>query len=159
MSNTRDALVQWKQRCGLTSFAHHRVQAKYDKRHIRLGVSLMICTTAMGTSSFAELGESQPVVGALIVVLTISAGILAGIQTFLDYKTVGEKHKVAASGWEDLRWEIESVLASTPEDRDIARTELTKVNEAAKKLRKQSPTIHNDHWDEAKSVFEASPIE
>ena len=159
MSNTRNALVEWKVRCGLTSFAHHRVQAKYHKRHVHLGIALMACTTITGTSSFAKLGEAEAAIGALIVILTLIAGILAGVQTFLDYKSVGEQHKNAASGWEDLRWKIETILASTPEDQDVAEAKLTEVSDVATKLRRQSPTIHNDYWDEAKDAFEASSIE
>ena len=159
MSNTRNVLVEWKLRCGLTSFAHHRVQARYYKRHVRLGIALMICTTATGTSSFAELGESQAYINALIVVLTLSAGILAGVQTFLDYKSLGEQHKTAASGWEGLRWQIESILASTPQDQDVVEGELMQVSESATELRKQSPTIHNGYWDEAKKAFVPRSIE
>ena len=38
MSTARNALGDWKRRCGMTSFAHHRVQARYDKRHTYLGI-------------------------------------------------------------------------------------------------------------------------
>ena len=97
--------------------------------------------------------------GALIVVFTLLAGILAGIQTFLDYKSMGEAHKVAASGWEDLRWQIERIIVSTPDGQDIDSGQLNVVEETASKLRKQSPTIHNDHWDEAEKAFEPSKID
>ncbi len=157
MSKSREALAAWKRRCGLTSFAHHRVQAKYHKRHLQLGVALMACTTLTGTSSFVKLMDTENM-GALIVVFTLLAGILAGVQTFLDYKSMGESHKAAASGWEDLRWQIERILVSTPEDQDVKPGELKVVEDSASKLRKQSPTIHNDHWNEAEKDFEPSAI-
>lgn len=159
MTTTREAFIDWKRRSGMTSFAHHRVQAIYHSRHITLGVLLMIATTVTGSSSFIELGESQPVLNIFIILFTISAGVLAGIQTFLDYKTLGEQHKSAASGWEDLRWYIETIIAQTPDDEDIPNDELSKVQDMASRLRKQSPTIHNKYWDNARKMFEPSPID
>lgn len=79
--------------------------------------------------------------GALIVIFTLLAGILAGVQTFLDYKSMGESHKVAASGWEDLRWQIERIIVTTPDGQDIDARELNAVEEAASKA---SQTIANN---------------
>ena len=159
MSTARDALTDWKGRCGLTSFAHHRVQAKYDKRHTMLGILLMICTTATGTSSFIKLGESQEMVSALIIIFTLTAGVLAGIQTFLDFKTLGEQHKVAASLWEALRWKAERILATTQLEETVEGGVLETFEKEVEEARKQSPTIHNDHWDEAAGAFKPSTIE
>lgn len=159
MSATREALAEWKKRCGLTSFAHHRVQAKYAKRHVTLGILLLICTTATGTSSFVKLGDSDAIISTLIIVFTLASGVLAGIQTFLDYKTLGEEHKLAASTWEALRWRAERLLATTGEQNDIDPEELQIFENDAKEARKQSPTIHNDFWDEAAGEFYPSKID
>lgn len=159
MSHSREALTEWKKRCGLTSFVHHRVQAKYAKRHVTLGISLLICTTATGTSSFVKLGESDALISTLIIVFTLTSGVLAGIQTFLDYKTLGEEHKAAASTWEALRWRAERLLATTPEQDHIDTEELQTFENDVKEARKQSPTIHNDFWDEAAAEFQPSKID
>ena len=61
--------------------------------------------------------------------------------------------------WESLRWKAERILATTPEADEIPKDTLETFEKEVAEARKQAPTIHNDHWDEAAAAFKPSKIE
>ena len=92
------------------------------RRHLLLGIPVVVLTTLVGTSAFASLskahGDSITFLGVdpdvvLLVVGTISvlAAVLSSLQTFLRYATRAEGHRIAALRYETLRRDMATTLA------------------------------------------------
>jgi MFS family permease len=93
---------------------------------MRLGIVATIVSALVGTALFAGLArqfgtdDKQPVLGltsgwlwlgfAIIALLSISAPVLTGLQTFLKYSEQAEKHKATAVSYDRLRQRLDVFL-------------------------------------------------
>ncbi len=116
VSDSRDdpitLLCQWKQAIRICHRAHTRSAAFMLGRNRALGIPVVVLTTAAGTTVFATL-ESSPETWLRILVglVSVTAAVLASLQTFLGYGERAEQHKTAALKYGVIRREIEETLA------------------------------------------------
>ncbi len=90
-----------------------------------LGIPVIICTAIVGSTVFAALsdafGESIWIKIALGF-LSLTAAVLASLQTFLKYSERVEKHLIANRQFSGLRQEVEVLLAFPPKPEDARST-------------------------------------
>jgi hypothetical protein len=80
-----------------------------------LGVPVVVLTTFIGTSVFATLQDDISTGLKIFVgVISVTAAVLASLQTFLRFGERSEKHRVAGESWAALRREIDEMLALHP---------------------------------------------
>jgi hypothetical protein len=80
-----------------------------------LGIPVVVLTTFIGTSVFATLqDEIDTSLKILVGVISVTAAVLASLQTFLRFGERAEKHRVAGESWAALRREIDEMLALHP---------------------------------------------
>lgn len=108
--SSQEVLARWYKGMRVLEMAHHTTAADFGRRHRLLGTPVAIVSTIVGTAVFATLSTSpHPAVQIGVGLLSVSAGVLASLQTFLNYPELAEKHKSSAVKYAGLRREIEQV--------------------------------------------------
>jgi hypothetical protein len=80
--------------------AHALAAEKFEQRGMLLGVPVIILMTIVGTGSFANLvslGKSQFWISLIAGILSVTAAVLAALQTFFNYGPKAQKHAEAAA--------------------------------------------------------------
>src|SRR2546425_1545853 len=110
--NQPDTVYVWHRRLCILHNAHTRCATLYDRHNLLLGAPVVALTTIVGTSIFATLAStSQNIrVKILIALLSLTAAVLASLQTLLRYSEQSQKHKAVAVQYGILRREIEELL-------------------------------------------------
>jgi len=139
---TKQLLDDWHLRATAAQFGHQAQAEQTRRKSIWLGLPVVIMTTLVGTSAFATFNESSgPEAKILVGVISISAAVLASIQTFLGYSQVAERHRIAATRYATTRRAIELALSRHDASAvDAIRSEMDKVGGA-------SPQIGAKMWD------------
>lgn len=107
-------LEQWHHGLRIFHRTHSRAATSYERRNIALGLPTVILTTMAGTTVFTTISSSpEQWVKILTGVMSMSAAVLAALQTFLRYSELAERHRTAAQSYGVLRRELEEVLAQT----------------------------------------------
>jgi hypothetical protein len=139
---TGHLLEDWHVRATAAQFGHQTRAEQTRNRSIQLGLPVVILTTLVGTSAFATFNDTTSNRAKVLVgTVSILAAVLAGIQTFLGYSQVAERHRIAATRYATLRRRIE--VALTRHDAsfiDSIRSEMDKIGGA-------SPQIGTKVWD------------
>ena len=81
-----------------------------------LGVPSVALSAAAGTALFATLQKKSTSVGLRLAIglVSVLAGVLAALQTFLGYGERADRHRAAASAYGAVRREIEQYHAVSP---------------------------------------------
>lgn len=139
---TARALEDWYLRATAAQYGH---QTRSDlTRHysILLGIPAVILSTIVGTAVFAT-AANEPVSTpwkAIVGTVSVLAAVLAGIQTFLGFSAVAEKHRVAAFRYANVRRDITlAITRQEPRDVDKIRREMDKIGAEA-------PQIGEPQW-------------
>jgi hypothetical protein len=139
---TSDLLEDWHLRATAAQFGHQTRAEQTRTWSIQLGLPVVILTTLVGTSAFATFNDTTSNRAKVLVgTVSILAAVLAGIQTFLGYSQVAERHRIAATRYATLRRRIE--VAITRHDAslvDSIRSEMDKIGGA-------SPQIGTKVWE------------
>ncbi len=103
---------QWHQGLRIFHRAHSRAAVLFERRNLAIGLPTVLLTAISGTTAFTTLASEvdQPVVKIMTGIMSITAAVLAALQTFLRYSELAEKHKAAAQNYGMLRRELEEVL-------------------------------------------------
>jgi hypothetical protein len=139
---TEKALIY--QEFAATKANAHYAMADYCRRnHMRLGVAATVVSTLVGSAVFAgmatrvgtssgTLPEDLEAWGVMayvaIAILSISAPVLTGLQTFLKYAEQAERHSSTAVGYDILRQRLDLFMlrlnGADGADRDAALNDL-----------------------------------
>ncbi len=76
--------------------------------------------------------------------LSVVAAVLTGLQTFLRYAELAEKHRLAGARFANLKHRIE-LLMTQPAESDM-RSQLAAIEETWAKLREESPSLSSGVW-------------
>jgi hypothetical protein len=144
----------YRRNCEVISRAHYLSSDELRKRHLQLGIPVLIASTFVGTTIFGTL-QSEPAIGWKIAtgVISIGAALLAGLQTLLNFSERVEKHKSAGASYSAIRRELELFqlrFQHSPEgQRNEALAALEKLHHELTKLGQETPNIPDRHWDTA----------
>ncbi|HWB56748.1 MAG TPA: SLATT domain-containing protein [Gaiellaceae bacterium] len=110
-----DLLRDWSARAGASAARHYSSADRLSRGNLMLGIPVVVLTTFIGTSVFATLqDEIDTSLKILVGVISVTAAVLASLQTFLRFGERAEKHRVAGESWAALRREIDEMLALHP---------------------------------------------
>jgi hypothetical protein len=105
-------LKQWHHSLLTLNRGHFIAAAMCERRNLRLGVPTALLAAVAGTSIFASLTISPAVWAKILVgLLSLTAAVLAILQTFLRYDERAQQHKEAGQRFGILRREIEAAFA------------------------------------------------
>jgi len=164
-----DLYDSWYRRVAAAEHGHRLMADRMRRRHLLLGIPVVIFTTLVGTSAFAAIskaqGDSIQHVGfdpdkVLFLVGTISvlAAILSSLQTFLRYATRAEGHRIAALRYETLRRDMATTLALPRDARGAPDRSLDSVRNRMDRYAKESPTIGEREWEKISGSFGLSAV-
>jgi hypothetical protein len=110
-----DLLRDWSARSASSSAGHYATALRLSRGNLMLGIPVVVLTTFIGTSVFATLqDEIDTRLKITVGVISVTAAVLASLQTFLRFGERAEKHRVAGESWASLRREIDEMLALHP---------------------------------------------
>ncbi len=164
-----DLYESWHRRVAAAEHGHRLMADRLRRRHLLLGIPVVILTTLIGTSAFASisransdqirfLGVDPDVVLAIVGTIGVLAAVLSSLQTFLRYATRAEGHRIAALRYESLRRDMATKLALPREARGQPDRDLDSVRQRMDRYAKESPTIGERQWERLSSEFGLSTV-
>lgn len=125
--------------------AHYECARRFERFHLWLGLPAIALSTIVGTAVFSSLEKSADIRLQIGVgLLSVVAAVLTGLQTFLRYAELAEKHRVTGARFANLKHRIE-LLMTLPVEDDM-RSELVAIEETWAKLREESPSLSSGVW-------------
>src|SRR3712207_131552 len=89
-------LKRWHHSLLTLNRGHFKAAARCESRNVNLGVPVTILSAVTGTTIFASLAISPTVWAKILVgLLSLTAAVLASLQTFLRYDERAQEHKEA----------------------------------------------------------------
>lgn len=140
-----ELIYQWQFRSHRVQLAHYECARRFEKLHLRLGLPAIALSAVVGTAVFSSLEKSTSTTLQIVVgLLSVLAAVLTGLQTFLRYGELAEKHRLAGARFANLKHRIE-LLMIRPDAPDVA-DQLVTIEETWAKLREESPSLPSTVW-------------
>jgi hypothetical protein len=149
--NPAQLIRRWRFRAHRVQLAHYESARKFGRLHLWLGFPAIALSTIVGTTVFASLAKSAEQVGRpwlqiSVGLLSVLSAVLVGLQTFLRYSELAEKHRVAGARFANLKHDLELLATMPPADNEKLRDALTAVEQRWAKLREESPNLPGKIW-------------
>ena len=144
-------LFDWECRCAAAEEVHFDVAEELSRRNLFLGIPVVVLSAIVGTSLFASVSGDGVAVWIRIAAGTVSliAGVLASIQTFLRFGARAEQHRVAAERWAAVKREIEKVRALPAEQVGDANELLDDIKTRMDQAADKAPAMPKRRWSRA----------
>jgi len=138
METQKSVLEEWYKRVAVTQAAHYYSADKLGSRKYWLGIPTVILTSLVGTSVFATFQEesTEPWMKICLGLASVSAALLASLQTFLGDSERAEKHRIAGAKYGSLGRELEYILTI---ENGIAETRINELRARLDDLAIESP--------------------
>lgn len=120
--DSKTRLEQWLNGIKISHISHSRATAHYKRLGRGLGIPVLILTTVVGTAVFTAIASPNGYSTGLQLLaglLSMGAAVLSGLQTFLNYGELAERHREAAVKYGGLRREIEEIISFTPNEDEL----------------------------------------
>jgi hypothetical protein len=134
------------------ALAHAMARDRADALHYRLGIPVVALTALVGSSAFAninDLGQGRILVGIGTGLLSISAAVLAALQTFLDYGGQAKAHGAAANRLSALNRRFDWIKRLNKEQRWQGIEELDQLLNT---IAEDSPSVSQRWQDQARCI-------
>lgn len=157
----KDELLEyWRFRMHRVQLAHYECARHFERLHLWLGLPAVALSTLVGTTVFASLSKVTDISLQITVgLLSVVAAVLTGLQTFLRYSELAEKHRLAGARFANLKHRIELLTAFPPATETEYNSSLHGVEEVWSKLREESPMLPGRIWRRIeKSVVLGAPL-
>jgi hypothetical protein len=148
---TNELCFHWRFRVHRIQIAHYDSARKFERLHLWLGFPAIVLSTIVGTSVFASLQKTANAntgawLAILIGLLSILSASLTGLQTFLRYSELAERHRIAAARFISLKHRIELLATLPPPHSEAVHSTLKDIEPSWAKLREESPNIPQKIW-------------
>ncbi|WP_133511467.1 SLATT domain-containing protein [Candidatus Thiosymbion oneisti] len=147
--NKQDLVKHWRFRVHRVQLAHYDATRLYNNRHLRLGIPAVVLSVIVGTSVFGSLSksaESNEIIVIIVGLFSVTSAVLTGLQTFLQYSELAEKHRIAGARLAHLKHEIELLATLPPNNDEELKTKLEQIETQWAKFREDSPNIPDKLW-------------
>ena len=154
--DSQEIISRWHRGMRILELGHHTAAAHFTRRQRLLGIPVVIVSTVVGTTVFATISSSpHPAAQILVGILSVTAGILSSLQTFLNFPELAEKHKIAAVKYGGLRREIEQVGTFASSGSDQLQTFFESFRTRWDALDEDSPSIPMSIYRQTVAIVEA----
>ena len=146
---TANLLRHWRYRAHRVQIGHYEAGRRYDVLNLWLGIPSIVLSTIVGSAVFASLAEPSHGIPITILVglLSVSTAVLTGLQTFLKYSELAERHKVAGARFADIKHQIELVATFQKANVSELKSRLKEIEARWEQVREESPNIPPTIWD------------
>jgi len=148
-------LNEWHTGMRIRHIAHCRAATYYTCLNRVFGIPVVIFSTIVGTTAFARMDADVPntTVRVMFGILSISAAVLAALQTFFNFAELAEKHRIFAARYGCLRRDIEHEQAFPPAA-DALSDLMTTLEKSWNALDESAPSLPQRIYDRAQAEVE-----
>lgn len=141
----------WRFRSDRVQQAHYLAGRRYERFNRYIGAPTAVIMAIVGTAIFSNISDKaqglsvkwQIVVG----LLSVTAAVLSGLQTFLGFAELGEKHRTAGARYAHLKQKLELLECYVGDD---VQEKLNEIENSWAKLREDSPNLPQSVWKRIK---------
>lgn len=146
---------QWRFRNHRVQLAHYECARRFERLHLWLGLPAIALSTLVGTAVFSSLEKTTDFRVQIVVgLLSVTAAVLTGLQTFLRYAELAERHRIAGARFANLKHRMELLSTLPPATEADMRVALASIEESWAKLREESPTLPTRVWKQIERTVE-----
>lgn len=145
-------LADWYRRARDAQFAHYSAASRYAILARLLGIPSVVLSAVVGTALFASLQEETAAPFYLRLALglvSVLAGVLAALQTFLGFGERADRHRAAGSAYGAVRREIEQTQAVPPQTAEATGAVMTRLRERLDAIAEKAPDVPPRRWTKA----------
>jgi hypothetical protein len=153
-------IIEYRNRASVTRRSHYYASSAADKKNSLLGIPVVVITALVGTSIFGTL-QTDPNVYIKIIagLMSITAAVLAALQTYLGYNEKATKHKEAGAKYAAI-WRCLDLLDTELRTRGdqfatSAIEELKKIVAKLDEIGKESPSVPDHAYNLAVNELRA----
>ena len=148
ISACRRLLENWHLAIRICHKAHIKAAAGLIRSNRRFGVPVVILSTVTGATVFATLESSPDTrIRILVGLISVTAGVLAGLQTFLGHADRADTHRVAAQRYGSVRREIEEVLHTCDDLSMLPEGYLADIRKRWDEIDRDSPSLSQELYE------------
>jgi hypothetical protein len=145
-------LEDWHHRVYAAQSAHYASADLFRRLNYIVGIPATIFASAVGTTLFANLAETQPK-RWLVASTSILAAVLTGLQTFLRFSEQATHHATAADWYSAIRRDIEQLLHLPVSERSAPKKCLDDVRKEMNRAAQDSPPLSGSQWNREPERF------
>ena len=151
MKDIRNIAEKQRIRTHRKARAHFLSSKLNRKRHVQLGVPVVITSTIVATTIFSTLSSDSEIKWKIITgFLSITAAVLASLQTFYKHSELAERHRIAGAEYSALNRRLELfMLKINNNDREKLIIKLEELIEEINNLDSISPDPPDHIYDRA----------
>ena len=146
-----DIIKNWRFRADRVQQAHYLAGRRYERFHRYLGIPTTLIMAIVGTTIFSNISENAINLPAhwqiAIAGSSVLAAALSGLQTFLGFAELGEKHRLAGARFAHLKQTLELLECLNNE---LKYNNLQEIEAEWGKLREESPNLPQTVWKKIK---------
>lgn len=145
-------LMVWYRRARESQFAHYRSASRYAFLARLLGIPSVVLSAVAGTALFATLQKETTSFDLRLALglISVLAGVLAALQTFLGLGARADRHRAAGSAYGAVRREIEQYHAvPPPRTAEAVKAVMNRLRERLDAIAEKAPDVPDRTWDKA----------
>ncbi len=127
----------WHRHTGQSQDCHYESGIYYERLFLLLGVIVIVCSAMVGGTDIL-MGLDNNLGGVISLIISI----VAGLQTFLKYSQLSEKHRMAGARYGAIKRSLEEVALVLVESHDEAKKLLHAIKKEMDVLAVESPEIN-----------------
>jgi len=137
MESQREVAGKWYDQIAIKQHEHYLAALRFSRLHYWVGIPLILLSAVVGRSVLARPQQKRNASGRIAIgMLSVSATVLAALQTFLSYNERAEKHRMAGARYAALGWQLALMLAQ-----DSECSGLDDIGKQLDALAQESPSI------------------
>ena len=121
---------------------HDLAARVYERAKYSVGIPALIVSTIVGTSVFTALAaQTKSPVSLWVGFLSVAAGVLSALQTFLDFPARAERHRAAGGKYKSVIRSLEHLLADLAAGTALTEDQITRTEQRLNELEDSAPVI------------------
>jgi hypothetical protein len=143
MNSDSDVLIKdWFRRVRESQRVHYECGVRYSRLNYWLGIPTIILTTLVGTAVFASWEQADGgQYRVLLGLVSIAAGVLASLQTFLGFSHRADRHRATGAGYGAVRRSLELLKTFPPADVTDLQRQVENIKASMDKLAETGPEV------------------
>jgi uncharacterized membrane protein YfcA len=119
---------------------HDLAARVYERARYLFGVPTLVVSTAVGTAVFSSLASNESP-RWWVGLLSVLAAVLSALQTFLDFPTRAERHRIAGVKYKAIIRSLEQALSELGGGAQLAPTAVASLRAELDALEDEAPVI------------------
>src|SRR5713101_4909759 len=150
--NTKELLRGWLLHAHKGRDRHDEAARHFETFRYLLGVPTSILSTVAGASVLASWGKEPP--GSIVVgLLGIAAGVLAALQTFLEYASRAERHRHVGVKYKSFIRELEQALTAGEVHKDPKHPSFGELRNRLDNVEETAPVVASSIYSRVEKKY------